>query len=763
MNSIATTYRSSGLNILPAFKSTKRPAFPWRRYQTEIFQGKFETDALCVVCGAISGNLEIIDFDYRAHSFDAFCHALSPEMQARLQDCLIESSQSGGLHLAYRCAEPVERNSKLCEVRLPDNGEDETIFEGKRVARSQEGFVVCTIETRGEKGIAIIAPTPGYDVKQGDWTDLPTLTKAERDSFIEAACSLTQITRTPVVRVPSVMRDYQKSDFDVANYLRETDATKRILIKNGWTYVCDYNLEKEAWRRPGKSAGISATVDKQTGMLYCFTSSTQLQQNATYTPLQLVATLEYNGDEKEASRDVLRSAQGYQAAIWDSQPVRQSPFTFEPKKEIAPIVDPSDVPFPDELLHPGGLLEDMMNLTRALSTKWQPRLAFVSALAGLSYLVARKVYCTETRVSPCVYALGISLPGTGKDAGRQAQRKLLNDDLGVGVHDSFESVQALQNVILTNKKAFLLQDEFGGFLESIANDRNPNRQRITQEFLTLFSSYAEEYYTAKTTASEPKGGVKLKASFPALSIYGMTNPSDFSYSLTERFLKNGLVARFLFVWGDRNPEWIDREAGDVPKQLKEIVAEWQKQPLNCEKPDVAIITADTPETMALFKSFENELYAITTEITNRNESTLELQLNFLNRIVEKARKYAGLFACSRNSETYNRSDVEKALSLARYEMKLFDVLLKNVFASNDNERNLNLVKAWIATVGDEFTQRDLTRKFRRLRNDERENILHTLVEMEILTCETLDRIAKNGSKCGTKKIYHVDREKLNEN
>ena len=424
------------------------------------------------------------------------------------------------------------------------------------------------------------------------------------------------------------------------------------------------------------------------------------------------------------------------------------------------------MPFPETLLHPGGLLEEMMNLTRALSSKWQPRLAFVSALAGLSYLVARKVYCTETRVSPCVYALGISLPGTGKDAGRQAQRRLLNDDLGVGVHDSFESVQALQNVILTNKKALLLQDEFGGFLESIANDRNPNRQRITQEFLTLFSSYAPEYYTAKTTASEPKGGIKLKASYPALAIYGMTNPSDFSYSLTERFLKNGLVARFLFVWGVGKPKRVRERRGDISNALKETIEKWLNKPRNCETPEVLTIEADKPSTRERLEAFEDEIDVMSDAVNDRNDSTKEPQMNFLNRIAEKARKYAGLFACSRcgavEDITYNDDDVDKALALARYELELFDCLLKYCFASNENERNLNLVKAWIATQGDSFTRSQYSRKFQRLRNDERDSILHTLIDMEILSIEQVDRVAGDGRKCGIKKIYHIDREKLND-
>ena len=265
-----------------------------------------------------------------------------------------------------------------------------------------------------------------------------------------------------------------------------------------------------------------------------------------------------------------------------------------------------------------------------------------------------------------------------------------------------------------------------------------------------------------TTASEPKGGVKLKASFPALSIYGMTNPSDFSYSLTERFLKNGLIARFLFVWGVGKPKRLRERSGDIPETLKTAVAEWQKQPLNCEKPSVVIIKADTPETKKRLDAFEDEMDARSDAVSESNSSTKEPEMNFLNRIGEKARKYAGLFACSRGDDHYNDADVEKALALARYELELFDCLLKYCFASNDNERNLNLVKAWIATVGDEFTRSQYTRKFRKFRNDERDGILNALVDMDILTIELVDYMS-NGRKCGTKKIYHVDREKLNEN
>ena len=77
MKDKALFYLKTGLSVLPAKRESKRPAIGgWKTYQDRLpSQMEVETwfanahDALCLVCGKVSGNLEVIDFDNHGELF----------------------------------------------------------------------------------------------------------------------------------------------------------------------------------------------------------------------------------------------------------------------------------------------------------------------------------------------------------------------------------------------------------------------------------------------------------------------------------------------------------------------------------------------------------------------------------------------------------------------------------------------------------------------------------------------------------------------
>ncbi len=77
---IVRNYLQAGLAVLPADKVRKCPVLPgWKRYQEELpteseVHAWFSNhhNALCIVCGKVSGNLEIIDFDNQGELFPAY-------------------------------------------------------------------------------------------------------------------------------------------------------------------------------------------------------------------------------------------------------------------------------------------------------------------------------------------------------------------------------------------------------------------------------------------------------------------------------------------------------------------------------------------------------------------------------------------------------------------------------------------------------------------------------------------------------------------
>ena len=174
----ATACLQAGLCVLPAIRAEKRPAVGrWKQYQTRLpspaeLSAWLANDpqAICIICGRASGHLEMIDFDAGGELFEMWSRAIPAELLERL---VIERSPSGGWHVIYRCTSPVCGNLKLAQ-RMNGDG------------------VITLIETRGEGGLFLCAPTTGYEIAQGDLCDLPVLTEAERDVLLQAAWVLNE-------------------------------------------------------------------------------------------------------------------------------------------------------------------------------------------------------------------------------------------------------------------------------------------------------------------------------------------------------------------------------------------------------------------------------------------------------------------------------------------------------------------------------------------------------------------------------------------
>ncbi|MCK4602203.1 MAG: bifunctional DNA primase/polymerase, partial [Phycisphaerae bacterium] len=174
----ARSYLSAGLCVLSARRAQKRPAVgSWKRYQkrlpTEAELSAWlsnSPDAVCILCGQASGNLEAIDFDAGGEMFSAWWGRVSVELRGKL---VVERTPSGGYHVIYRCVAAICGNLKLAQ-------------------RSVGNKVVTLIETRGEGGLILCAPTAGYEIIEGDIHNPPRLTEAERDVLLQAAWELNE-------------------------------------------------------------------------------------------------------------------------------------------------------------------------------------------------------------------------------------------------------------------------------------------------------------------------------------------------------------------------------------------------------------------------------------------------------------------------------------------------------------------------------------------------------------------------------------------
>jgi len=285
---------SEGINVV-AVREDKKPVHAWASLQKVMMGLDYAADVfsrahgIAVVCGRISGNLECIDFD--AHNKDIQQVYDQWSTDSGVKDILtrnrvyIERSKRGGIHLIYRYDREVKPQ------------------ENRKLANWSDGQSM--IETRGEGGYVITAPTQGYTVLQGELTRLPELSIDERDYLISHAVNFNQSETKQRNEDQQSTAGYDHTD-PVSWFNWHKAAYAKLLLKDkGWTLI-ETKDEVEHWRRPGKDEGVSATWGNKHNSFYMFTTSwDQLESQVYYTPFQLLVRLRFSGDYMAALHWVL--------------------------------------------------------------------------------------------------------------------------------------------------------------------------------------------------------------------------------------------------------------------------------------------------------------------------------------------------------------------------------------------------------------------------------------------------------------------------
>lgn len=710
----AERLNASGLNVLPAVKAEKRPVGSWKEFRARrrAVDSAFDRcDALAVVCGAVSGNVEVIDFDAQAVDFDDWAQRvaeLDPNAAQTLFSCVLETTQSGGKHLAYRCKTAIDGNRKL-------------------TTRTVDGAVKTTVETRGEGGIVIIAPTDGYRVIRGDWGALPVISAATRKTFLDAARSLSEPVEKPTQPATDAPRSTFSGD-SIADDLRTNGELQRRLTAHGWRYV-ETRGSNEYWRRPGKTDGVSATLNLEKLCLYVFTSSAApLEPNRAYSALQAIAALDFGGDEKTAARHYLDKRDA-------AQPLATVDFIVEPtRKRETQEKEKSEVVFPQELLRCGGLLEDLMNYTESQEYKPQPTLRFAGALALMSYLTARKISTFgSTRTN--LYVVGLAESGGGKEAARLSNSKILTACGAPAFPEQYKSASALWKTIRLHGAVFSQIDEYGLYLKAVNSDTS-HLKALTGAMLRAFSLSSHEKIVVDVGVTDHKDDAEPFV-YPSFTFYGTTTYTDFVDAMTEKQLSNGFSSRCTFLAGDRDAprNYRDYEGYVAPSPSESLIKQCRDW-LNYRSTfAVEVPTAfDVPRTSAANEILlDNEMRA-----EQAQQGATEVERAFFSRVAEKTKKYALIFAASKfgpNEETLKIDETcaRQAVALSEYEVAFFQRLLDEEIATSASEAIVKKVKKWIKTLEDKyFTKSEFTRKFQRLSASERNEALQTLIDLDVI-------------------------------
>jgi len=299
--SLVKRFLDSGINVL-GLTNKKIPAEgSWSKWQHEFrIPQSINSEALGLICGKISGNMEVIDIDLKydisGDLYDRYTRLLNDNASGLYNRLMILKTPSGGYHWIYRCEE-IQGNQKL--ARREATGDELTI--------KREKWKVL-IETRGEGGYIASFPSDGYQVMQGKFSEIPTISTSERDVIL--SCARTFDEEIKEVHIPkSTMNVSGKTPWD--DYNDREDGLSE-LYAHGWSEV-KTTSSRIYLKRAGDTTALHSgnyLIDRK--LFKAFSSSTQFEPEKAYPPFGVYAILNHNGDFSSAAKALYREGYGEQ-------------------------------------------------------------------------------------------------------------------------------------------------------------------------------------------------------------------------------------------------------------------------------------------------------------------------------------------------------------------------------------------------------------------------------------------------------------------
>lgn len=270
-----------------------------------------DTEGVGLVCGRLSGNLEVIDLDIKyditGKLFERYKSKIHSIDEKLLEKLVVQQTQNGGYHFIYRCSK-IEGNLKLASRNTtPDERKFTYDLEIQKGAteeqaekRAKNDKVRVLLETRGEGGYIMCAPSIGYKLIHRDYYGIEEITIEQREILHSIARQFNEVSvEARPVRFENRQNIKGTSVFD--DYNNRADVVS-LLEQNGWKVVGNKG-QKTVFLRPGQTTSQSSgNYDHSRKWFSVFTTSTEFQPQHAYLPYAVYAVLECNNDFSEASK-----------------------------------------------------------------------------------------------------------------------------------------------------------------------------------------------------------------------------------------------------------------------------------------------------------------------------------------------------------------------------------------------------------------------------------------------------------------------------
>jgi hypothetical protein len=346
---------------------------------------------------------------------------------------------------------------------------------------------------------------------------------------------------------------------------------------------------------------------------------------------------------------------------------------------------------PESILHPGGLLEELMDYVAKASFRSHPLFALGMSICFLGTMTGEKIL-TSSGLKTNIYVINLARSGTGKEGPMSAIRHLMSetgtarDNLGPA---EVASGAALMKSLEGKHNQLLILDEIGDLMGSIKNVNNPHKTDILKILKELFGRrgyYNKAYSNIKHD---------FEVDWQHLGLYATGVPDIFLNNLTMNDLSGGFLARTLVFCLNLKMRRKNKEPDmTVPDGLSEKVKALQK--LDRIFDEDSLHTTPNPPKIPLTEEADKEtdkFAARYEELADSAEGAGFLGSIF-GRAEEHLRKLSLVYAASRSAcanpkqcvpAAVDVRDVLKAKELMDYQLPRFVKLLTDNVAWNPQD------------------------------------------------------------------------------
>jgi hypothetical protein len=322
--------------------------------------------------------------------------------------------------------------------------------------------------------------------------------------------------------------------------------------------------------------------------------------------------------------------------------------------------------------------------------------------------------------------------------------------------DDIRSDAGMLRGLMNNSSQLMMIDEFGHFLQSLADDKSPHYIKAQAKILLKLYSSSNSVYNHGDYADARATPIVIQ--YPNLCIYGTSTEEKYAKSLKKSSIESGELNRFVTIRarGEKQYPVKDMPAYEVDEGIKDKWSEFAAK-FGDSLGTIMNNSAAAPDPILLAWGKCDEIqYKIHCRQVDKTREDSPLR-HLWGRMFENTVKIAMIFAIARNKDKpeFEPQDFDIAQMIVESSIEYLSHLASSRMSETPQEETNNEVLEAIKDAGGKMGRRDILRKFRKLKQRDLDAIISGLIEQEMIEVEKSADEGKGRPKTYYKMIKEI--------